>query len=507
MALRTLASETQVNFKSLSAAAVAVAVAGAMAVATLAIAVPQGVGWADAGRDLATPAAGTTEPSFGESLITPVLSARRVPGLLQAQTLQTELADRLNPLIAAAPPASCLTVTTAAGQTYAHNPDLPLAPASAVKLLTAAATVATLGADHTWQTTAMTSGTVADGVLDGDLVIVGGADPILATSGYAASQPWASQRSVSAFEDLADDLAASGITIVTGAVVGNDDRHDTQRLVETWPRSYLIGDTVGALGALRVNAGRRGWTESPSVAGVGGGPGDPAVLAAATMTTLLAERGVTVTGAPTRGPVPSGATKLTATDGATMQMVLDEIVGFSNNGAAELVVKELALASGRPPTTVNGLAVIGELAEQWGLDTTGLNLVDGSGLDPTNTTTCQLLTDLLLWLEQPSPTLEALSVAGEWGTLSPRPLPVDATGRLEAKTGTLNTVRSLAGLATPPDGNTATFAFIANGAPDDPGLDNALADAVGAALATDLTGVDYDLVGPVAVAGLPHRPR
>lgn len=502
-----MATAPPVTRRLTTAAALALVAAATVVTASLVAGAPRHPGWAADHHAPMEAGAGAVEPAIGGSLVTPVLSARRAPGLLHARTLQTELAERLDPLVAGAPPASCLTVTTAGGQTYAHNPDLPLAPASAIKLLTAAAAVDVLGADHTWQTAAVTTGTTVDGVLDGDVVIVGGADPILATSGYAASQTWASQRTLSQFEDLADAIAATGITEVTGSVVGNDDRHDTQRLVDTWPRSYLIGDTVGALGALRVNAGRSGWTQSPATPATGGGPGDPAVLAAATMTTLLAERGVTVTGAPTRGPVPPGAVELASMTGATMPMVLDEIVGFSNNGAAELVIKDLAVAAGRPPTTADGLGVVAELAERWGLDTSGLNLVDGSGLDPANTTTCALLTGLLLHLESSSPVLASLSVAGEWGTLSPRPLPPGAQGQLEAKTGTLNTVRSLAGLATPRGGNVAAFAFVANGAPDDPGLDNALADAVGAALAADLIGVDVALLGPQTAPWSPHRPR
>ena len=56
-----------------------------------------------------------------------------------------------------------------------------------------------------------------------------------------------------------------------------------------------------------------------------------------------------------------------------------------------------------------------------------------------------------------------MAVAGQTGTLRKRMLGSEATGRVQAKTGTLNEVNALAGFADTPKGNAITFLMIQNG--------------------------------------------
>ena len=50
-------------------------------------------------------------------------------------------------------------------------------PASTMKLVTTFAALELLGPDYRWKTTAYLDGTLADGVLNGNLVLKGGGDP------------------------------------------------------------------------------------------------------------------------------------------------------------------------------------------------------------------------------------------------------------------------------------------------------------------------------------------
>ena len=83
-----------------------------------------------------------------------------------------------------------------------------------------------------------------------------------------------------------------------------------------------------------------------------------------------------------------------------------------------------------------------------GLPTAGTTLVDGSGLDRGNRTTCNLLAAVVDLGAQPEFTAlwDGLPVAGGSGTLADvlRGTPLD--GKLRAKTGSLNGVSGLAGL-------------------------------------------------------------
>src|SRR6188472_2159032 len=78
-------------------------------------------------------ATGTTKPA----VVTPVLSARRVPEWLAAPGADARLIGPLNQVVAASPQATCLTVSSGRRTIYAHNPDQSLQPASTDKLITA----------------------------------------------------------------------------------------------------------------------------------------------------------------------------------------------------------------------------------------------------------------------------------------------------------------------------------------------------------------------------------
>src|SRR5687768_5401275 len=59
------------------------------------------------------------------------------------------------------------------------NPELPMNPASVMKLVTTYAALEALGPAYRWKTEAYATGTLRDGVLEGDLVLKGYGDPKL----------------------------------------------------------------------------------------------------------------------------------------------------------------------------------------------------------------------------------------------------------------------------------------------------------------------------------------
>lgn len=60
---------------------------------------------------------------------------------------------------------------------WQHRADVPMQPGSSMKLVTTIVALDRLGPNHRGRTELHTSGTVNNGVLDGELVLVGGADP------------------------------------------------------------------------------------------------------------------------------------------------------------------------------------------------------------------------------------------------------------------------------------------------------------------------------------------
>ena len=117
-----------------------------------------------------------------------MLSARRLPTLLEAPVADSRLLAALAPIVAHANPTSCLEVKVDGRRIDDVRGSLPVMPASTEKLLTATALLSKVGPTATSQTVAAATAPVHDGVIDGDLYIVGGGDPLLQTTGYQPSQ-------------------------------------------------------------------------------------------------------------------------------------------------------------------------------------------------------------------------------------------------------------------------------------------------------------------------------
>ncbi|MFP5256786.1 MAG: D-alanyl-D-alanine carboxypeptidase/D-alanyl-D-alanine-endopeptidase [Acidimicrobiia bacterium] len=401
-------------------------------------------------------ARGRADPVGGPAAVTPVLSARRLPEVVAAPVADRRLRADLAAWAASAPGPSCARVVDARGETVlATGADGLLIPASTTKLVTAAAALHVLGAEHRFRT--VVRGPVpVDGVVAGDLHLVGGGDPVLATSRYADRFPRQPQLRTDVAA-LADAVQAAGIRRIEGSVVGDESRYDVERYVPGWPARYLDQNVVGPLSALSVNDS---FARHPGDGGDRLEPApDPAVHAAAVLTILLAERGVEVVGPPRAGVAPD-VPELAAIESAPLSEVVDQLLRESDNMVAELLVKELGRATG-DPSTAGGTAVVARAIGELGLDTTGLVVADGSGLSTDNRLGCRVLTDLLLHPEVGSTLRAGLAVAGESGTLVEAFEGTSLEGALAAKTGSLNAVSALAGTVTDDDGR-LTFAYVAN---------------------------------------------
>jgi D-alanyl-D-alanine carboxypeptidase/D-alanyl-D-alanine-endopeptidase (penicillin-binding protein 4) len=402
------------------------------------------------------------QPPTATTLATPVLSARRLPSLLAAPLADEHLRATLKPLVARATPATCLEVTVDGRVVDDVRGGLPVLPASTEKLLTSTALLAHMPSTATFDTVAAAKSAPDHGVVDGDLYLIGGGDPLLATTGY---QPTEEDRNepYDDFAKVAKAIEKAGVTVIHGNVIGDESRYDTQRYVPSWPGRYITAGESGPLSALMVNGGFTGLTDDPEAPSADRMPGDPPALAAATLITLLRQDGVTVTGSAGTGHVPSGAQTVATFRSLPVSQILTELLRRSDNTTAELLNKELGhLVSGKG-TTVAGAAAVQSTLAQLGLPMAGSHTVDGSGLDLGDRVTCRLL-DAVLEHNGPNSVLaHALPVAGETGTLRERLAGTPAQGRVAAKTGTLDTVNALAGFAHSQSGEVVTFAFVING--------------------------------------------
>jgi D-alanyl-D-alanine carboxypeptidase/D-alanyl-D-alanine-endopeptidase (penicillin-binding protein 4) len=369
-------------------------------------------------------------------------------------------------------------------------------PASTEKLLTATAALEVLDPQARFKTTAVAAATPNGGVVAGDLTLVGGGDPLLSTADYVSRfrhQP----QLFTDLDALAAAITTAGVRQITGSVVGDERRYDPTRYVAGWPQRYIDQNTVGPLSALAVNDG---FAKYPTAAArdVSLEPAaEPAVEAAAVLTRLLESRGVDVVGNPRAGAFPAGAVELGAVESAPLIDVLGELLRESDNNTAELLLKELGLTTAAP-TTAGGAAVVTDIVADLGPH----QVVDGSGLSLDDRVTCQLLVDVLNRPGTGEVIDDLLAVAGQSGTLTERFRGTPLEGVLRAKTGSLTSVASLAGIVDDDD-PPLTFAFIVNADPPTAVPDGvgALQQQVGEVLASWPRTPDVAVLGPKAEGG------
>jgi D-alanyl-D-alanine carboxypeptidase/D-alanyl-D-alanine-endopeptidase (penicillin-binding protein 4) len=435
----------------------------------------------------------------GPSPITPVLAARRVPGLLAAPVADRRLAASLDEIVARQRGASCLTVASAGRVLYARDADRPYVPASLEKLLTAVAALEVLGPEHRFRTRLMATAPAQDGVIAGDLWLVGGGDALLSTSAYAArfrNQP----QIRTPIEDLADALVRAGVTRVDGRLLGDESRYDADRYPDPWPGRFVEQDQVGPLSALSVNDAWVAFPPNPDVRVPDEAPAaDPAAHGAGVLAVVADDLGVTFAGGTGSGTAPDGAVEIAGLDSPPLREVVGQMLRESDNQTAELLLKELALARGRPATTADGAAVVAEVVAGLDLFAPDPLVVDGSGLASQNQLTCALVQGVLDATGPDSDIGDGLAVAGRTGTLSRRFVDSPVAGRLRAKTGTLNQVSSLAGYLTTLPGSELSFSFIVN-LPPDVIVDEEelrLQDELVTALARYPEGPSLDELGPL----------
>ena len=394
--------------------------------------------------------------------LTPVLSARRLPEVLLSGPADPRFAAALDAYLSKTAGTACAVVMQAGRVLYSRNAGNQFAPASTIKLLTAVAALNVLGEDTRLTTRMVSASEPVDGVIEGDLTIIGSGDPLLVTRGYKKSLENPDQVTED-FGAVADAVVAAGIREITGSIIGDESGLDRTRWIPSWPTRYQIGGVVGPLSALMVNDGQTGFVTEPDLPNADRKPGDAAALAAATLRTLLIGRGVVVGGSSDTGRAPDEAFEVATFDSLPMRDIVGEMVSDSDNTTAELLTRLIGREASGVGTTEAGLLAIRDSLQSVGLNVDDLVMVDGSGLDTSNRVTCDLLIETLEQLPPDGAVTAGLAVAGRAGTLRKRLLDSPATAKVRAKTGTLATVNALTGFAEPKAGSPLTFAMIQNG--------------------------------------------
>jgi D-alanyl-D-alanine carboxypeptidase/D-alanyl-D-alanine-endopeptidase (penicillin-binding protein 4) len=420
---------------------------------------------------------------------------------------------------------------------YAHNNQKLLMPASTMKIVTLAAAGTRLGWDFRYDTELYASGMIANGTLDGDLIVVGSGDPsLMAGDGTGAS----------VFSTWADRLQQLGVRTVAGRIIGDDRAFEQRELGFGWSWDDLADDYAAGVGALQYNenAVRVIVTPGPAPGDPGGVSVEPAgagILVLNGVTTSVAgalpaleadrlpgsrtlrlsgtipqgahasaldasvdnptlffveslrraliERGLDVRGEAADvddlhpAPPLARSLKVATHQSPPLSALAVRLMKVSQNQYAETFLKTLALhtSAGGQATAAAARDLAQQLFEAWGVDGGSLIQRDGSGLSRYDYVTAEALATILVHLyEDPAargPFTASLPVVGD-GTLANRLKGTAADGRLRAKTGSMSNVRAMAGYVDTADAEPLVFAIIANNFDSPPDVINGATDAM-----------------------------
>ncbi len=321
------------------------------------------------------------------------------------------------------------------GEIATHNPNLRLHPASNQKVLTAIA---------------------ANGLLDGaaplttniellgqDLIIRAGADPTLTFP-----------RLMGAIDDALPEVNTPIKRIIIDVT---DYPQDTA--ADGWLERH-VPQYVGPLSGLMLNGNR--WTTGSDLVH------NPDQLNGERIASFLEEREIDIDSVyVSRVIKPAVGETIATIESASIQSLVGSMLLTSSNATADLLLMELGrVASGEGTLAGGAQAVESVLYETCGsLD--GL-IDDGSGLSRENWRSARSFVQSISALHGTSEgelLRSQMPVGGVSGTLAGR-FGGSNAGRVQAKTGTLFTARSLSGWAKMTNGRDAVFSVIVNGERD-----------------------------------------
>jgi D-alanyl-D-alanine carboxypeptidase/D-alanyl-D-alanine-endopeptidase (penicillin-binding protein 4) len=359
----------------------------------------------------------------------------------------------------------------------------PLKPASNHKLFTTAAGLALLGPDYTWKTDVAINGEIVNGVLDGDLIVIGRGDPAIG----GRFHPTDSRDLTYIFRDWAARLRESGIRQIRGEIIGDDDYFDDVFFGANWYPDERAEWYCAEVSALSFNdncidiqwKGGRSAGNSPSftlnpptsycrinnmvktvpervaeasltyhreersniIRAEGTIPArkekydyaaihNPTLFTVTVLRETLQREGIKVIGQArdiddltTKALVREGQKVLFTHESPPLIRIVEVINRNSQNLYAELLLRTLGRIESETGGFESGCRMVENYLAQNRLHRYGFCCVDGSGLSYLNRTCARMLVDLLMYMDgsiHRTQFLDSLPRGGERGTLRAR---------------------------------------------------------------------------------------
>ncbi len=399
---------------------------------------------------------------------------------------------------------SLYVINTTTGKTVTEaNTEVGVAPASCQKVITASTAFAMLGHDYRYKTTLSYTGKIVNGVLNGNLILKGSGDPTLGSWRYDET------KEDKVIEDFKGAISREGIHAITGHVFSDESLWNSEVTPDGWvwqdignyygagARSlnwrenqydlYLksgndIGDPVEIVGTKPSFVYDLHLKSKVTSAAKGSGDNNYIYLPLDDEygyirgTTPIGENHFTISGA-----MPKPGTQLALTLEAALKKesiqkvaaqypkeysienakafftytspLLDSIVFYflrhSINLYGEALIKTLAYNFSGVGSTDSGVNVIHRFWKDKGIEPYAINIMDGSGLSPSNRVTTKALVTVMEYARKQ-----------KWFPSFYDALPT--ISGIKMKSGSINGVISYTGYIKGKNNENYTFSFVIN---------------------------------------------
>lgn len=375
--------------------------------------------------------------------------------------LWSELHQAFVPAIAGASGWSFAVVDASGNTIFDERASRAVAPASVQKLIVAASALDALGSAYRFHTLFAGGEGIGDnGLLDGNVWLVGSGDPSLAS------------------DDLRNGigvLARSGLRRMTGGVVVDATALTGPELNPHWSPDDNGQDYAAPTSAISVDGDT--VVSHAMIGGVEQSFYTPMQgvtrYVASQVNAMMKARGIVSSLPPAVGAAPLASVVLWDHRSAPLATLEAHMLFVSDNHYAEQLLRTLGGETDGTSNDTGGVEAERDFLARHGIPTPGLKLFDGSGLSPQNRVAAITLARLLADNE-PSLYL-LLPRGGREGTLENYDF-TTALGRVRAKSGHLTDVAALSGYVTTVHHGRVAFAFLIDGSPGDP--DSAIVRAV-----------------------------
>jgi len=384
---------------------------------------------------------------------------------------------------------------------FAKNENVGVATASTLKVITSATAFSILGKDFKYETTLAYSGKITqEGILEGDLIIVGSGDPTLGSWRYEQTKENV------ILNQWVTAIKTAGIKKIMGSIIGDDSLFGTQTIPEGWiwqdmgnyygagisslawrenqfdvhlKPGNVVGSPVNELkvvptmpylkiaNELKTGAAGSGdnaygylppfsnlaylrgtWGMGISKTGISLALPDPAYDAAYRLQDTLNRLNILTAKEAT-------TSRRLSLEGKSLPSVtknlfvgyspsLSEIVYWFNKKSVNLygeqLLRTIAWKAGKTPSTKSGASTVINFWANKGIDKNALNILDGSGLSPGTRVTTLAMASILFQVQKE-----------DWFPAFLNSLP-DNNG-MKLKSGSINDVSAYAGYYTDKNGN------------------------------------------------------